>query len=802
MVTGTPPTAAPPELRRLRGQLLALAGGLVLLSGLFVAGALGQQRAQALEAGQRFNESLALVVEAQVASAVQAVDQRLQFTAQGLALLEAAGDSNATTIRSLLRQQVAALPFARAIWVIDAQGRVLHAPEASAVGLQLADREFFQAYLRDPHTGLHLGTPMRSRATGLWLISAARPLRSASGAFAGVLVAGLDPPYFDRLWQALDLGPDGAVALLRRDGTLLMRSPFLESAMGQNFAGSALFSQRLAAQPSGSYTGPSPVDGRPRLNAYRSLAGPPELVVLVARSTDTVLAPWRRQAWLAGSIWAAAAAVIGLLFFALERAWRQRLLAAAQARQTADWLTLATEAAGIGVWDWDLQRDQLQVSPTWYAIAGRVVEHGPANRQRVLDTTHPDDRAVVAAKMQAALDGDDAPYGFESRVQHADGSQRWMQVIGRVMARDAAGKPTRMLGVRIDITERQQLTLTLAQSQARLRATLDALPDLMFEVGLDGRFHDHHALRSDLLAARPEDFIGRLMSDVLPAEAAVESMAALNEAHDQGISSGRQLVLDVPQGRRWFELSVARKAAVAGEGPRFIVLSRDITERRQIEADLRRSLADQAALLKEVHHRVKNNMQIVHSLLRLDAGRTSLPETASVLRDMRARIQAMALLHESVYRSGRFAAINLSDYLRQVATQALRALQTQAGAVRLQLDLAGAQLDLDQALPCGLLVNELISNSLKHGFPDGRAGEIQVALLVLGGGAALQLSVSDSGVGLPADFEARREQSLGLQLVADLASQLGGRLDIGPAPAAIFSVTFAPAEPLADGHSR
>ena len=267
-------------------------------------------------------------------------------------------------MRALLREQAAALPYVRAIWVIDAQGRVQHAPEASAIGLQLADREFFQAYLRDPQTGFHLGIPVRSRATGQWLVSAARPLRSAGGAFAGVLVAGLDPPYFDRLWNALDLGPDGAVALLRRDGTLLMRSPFLESALGQSFAGSDLFSQRLASQPNGSYTGPSPVDGRLRLNAYRSLAGPPELLVLVARSTDTVLAPWRRQTWLAGSTWAAAAAVIGLLFFALDRAWRQRMLATAEARVMAERLTLATEAANIGVWDWDIARDRWQANPT------------------------------------------------------------------------------------------------------------------------------------------------------------------------------------------------------------------------------------------------------------------------------------------------------------------------------------------------------------------------------------------------------------------------------------------------------
>lgn len=119
----------------------------------------------------------------------------------------------------------------------------------------------------------------------------------------------------------------------------------------------------------------------------------------------------------------------------------------------------------------------------------------------------------------------------------------------------------------------------------------------------------------------------------------------------------------------------------------------------------------------------------------------------------------------------------------------------QTGAVRLRLDLASIRLPLDQALPCGLLVNELISNSLKHGFPDGRGGELRVTLQTLDGGATLLLQVSDDGVGLPTDFAARQGQSLGLQLVADLTEQLEGRLAIGPAPAARFSLTFRPSRP-------
>ncbi len=588
------PVRITPEARRLRQQLLALALALVVLSGSLVALALSQQRVQALDAGRRLNESLALVVEAQAASAVQAVDQRLQLTAQGLALLEVTKDLSDAAVRALLREHVAALTFVRAIWVLDAQGRVRHAPDASAVGLQLADREFFQVYVRNPRAGFYLGAPVRSRTTGRWLISAARPLYDAKGTFAGVVVAGLDPPYFDRLWQALDLGPNGAVALLRRDGVLLMRSPFLEQAMGQSFASSELFSQRVPALSSGSYLGASPVDGQQRLNSYRSLMGNPELLVLVARSSDAVLAPWRQQAVLAGSIWATAAIVVGLLFSLLDRAWRQRLLAAADARQMAERLTLATDAAGIGVWDWDLQHDRWQGSPTWYTILGLRPDAGPGDRQRALDNVHPDDRAAVAAKIQAALDGANTPYAYEARMQHADGSMRWMQVAGRVLARDTDGKATRLLGVRIDITERQKLMQQLQASEARFRAFFEQAAVGVAHVSLDGSFV--------LVNQRFADITGR-------------SRAALQACTFQQITHPDDLATDLDQVQRlqageittyslekryrrpdaslvWVNLTVSMVRDATGTPLHFVSVVEDITARKQAEHKLLEQLAE------------------------------------------------------------------------------------------------------------------------------------------------------------------------------------------------------------------
>jgi PAS domain S-box-containing protein len=217
----------------------------------------------------------------------------------------------------------------------------------------------------------------------------------------------------------------------------------------------------------------------------------------------------------------------------------------------------------------------------------------------------------------------------------------------------------------------------------------------------------------------------------------------------------------------------------------------DITDRKAAEDALRASLAEKEALLKEVHHRVKNNMQVITSLLRLEAGRTVETRVRTVLAEMQNRIRSMALLHETLYRSGNLAQIDLAAYITQLAKQLFRSVGPASNGIALNLSVAPAHVSLDQAIPCGLLVNELVSNSLKHGFPDGRTGEIWINVHPMGDGPRLRIEVRDTGIGLPADFDQRCTESLGMHLVAALARQLHGTFEVGPGPGAAFSLVFS-----------
>ena len=216
----------------------------------------------------------------------------------------------------------------------------------------------------------------------------------------------------------------------------------------------------------------------------------------------------------------------------------------------------------------------------------------------------------------------------------------------------------------------------------------------------------------------------------------------------------------------------------------------DITERKQVEAALQVALADKVVLLKEIHHRVKNNLQIISSLLNLQANRIASTDAKVALLDMRGRVGSMALIHEHLYRSDNLAAVDLAAYLRSLCTQLVLSSAATSGTIRLQMDLAPGLLEIDKAIPCGLLVNELVTNVLKHAYPDGRSGVLRVELQALEGGPVWRLRVADDGVGLPPEFDLAQLTSLGLKVVGDLARQLGGRLEICAGPGAVFEVDF------------
>ncbi len=223
---------------------------------------------------------------------------------------------------------------------------------------------------------------------------------------------------------------------------------------------------------------------------------------------------------------------------------------------------------------------------------------------------------------------------------------------------------------------------------------------------------------------------------------------------------------------------------------RMVGCIRDITDQKEAAVQIKASLKEKEVLLQEVHHRVKNNMQVIMSLLRLQSDSIDDQKYADLLKESQDRIKSMALIHEKFYQSDNFADIDFDEYVRSLSTELFRSYGADPNKIALKTQIEDISLMLDYAIPCGLIVNELISNSLKYAFPEGREGEIKVVFRSTDSDE-LDLTVSDDGIGLPKDLDVRNTESLGLHLVSVLAEhQLGGKLDVRREKGTEFRLRF------------
>ncbi|MET0794299.1 MAG: histidine kinase dimerization/phosphoacceptor domain -containing protein, partial [Polyangiaceae bacterium] len=205
------------------------------------------------------------------------------------------------------------------------------------------------------------------------------------------------------------------------------------------------------------------------------------------------------------------------------------------------------------------------------------------------------------------------------------------------------------------------------------------------------------------------------------------------------------------------------------------------------------SLAEKDSLLKEVHHRVKNNLQLIGSMLSLQASRIKDPAVAELFADSRNRVRSMALVHENLYRAGNFSKIPMASHIRALCAELTRAYLTPSKPVELIIQVGDMHLDMNRAVACGLIINELLSNALKHAFPQGRAGCVQITVELSNGRYSVR--VQDDGIGLPEGFDFGRSDSLGLQLVGDLTRQLRGTIRVLRDGGTTFAIEFEETRP-------
>jgi len=322
---------------------------------------------------------------------------------------------------------------------------------------------------------------------------------------------------------------------------------------------------------------------------------------------------------------------------------------------------------------------------------------------------------------------------------------------------------------------------------------LDLADDAIVSVDHEERILLFNQSAERIFGYQPQELVGQSLDILLPSRP-----VALHRKHMEGAANfaesqreERIRIIARRKDRTEFTAEASISTVGVNGGSMFTVILRDVTQRLAADESLQQSLREQGALLREIHHRVKNNLQVVSSLLGLQSRAADDDHVRKMLKDSQDRIHSMALLHEVLYQSNTFSRVNLPDYIWQIASHLFSSFGIGDDRIRLLTNLEAIDLNLDAAVPCGLIINELISNALKYAFPDGRKGEVRIDLLARPDGMA-RLVVADNGIGLH-HLDWATARSLGMRLVRTLAEQIGAEVEVKSIEGTEIQLTFSAA---------
>ena len=321
------------------------------------------------------------------------------------------------------------------------------------------------------------------------------------------------------------------------------------------------------------------------------------------------------------------------------------------------------------------------------------------------------------------------------------------------LIRDRDGSPMGFLCIVRDITERRRAAAALQASEARYRQLVENINEAII-VAQDGLLKFVNRVAIEMTGYSEPELISRPFPELIHPDdrEMVVDHYRRRLAGEETQPRYAFRVLSRDGGSRWVEIWAV---LIDWEGrPATLNFLTDITDRRKVEDATLASLREKEIMLREIHHRVKNNMQVVSSLFNLQSGYTLNEECRAILKKGQTRIQAMSLVHEKIYRSRDLGRIDLAAYIQSLAAQLFIAFEVDPDQVRLETDFEDVSLDLNSSVPCGLILNELISNALKHAFPGGRKGSIRIGLKH-GPDNAIILRVADDGIGFPKDLDLR-----------------------------------------------
>ena len=356
---------------------------------------------------------------------------------------------------------------------------------------------------------------------------------------------------------------------------------------------------------------------------------------------------------------------------------------------------------------------------------------------------------------------------------------------------------SKLIGIAI---EKHLVEVAMKESEATIRSFYESASMLMGVVEVIGDDIVHisdNPATARFMGVEPEELRNRLSSSLgVPQELLDIWIDKYGKSRETGQPVTFVYEHQTPTAKRWLSATVSYIGQNRVDRSRFSYVIQDITEQKLDESRIKQSLIEKESLLKEIHHRVKNNLQVISSLFSLQSNYISDPQTLAVFGESRQRVHSMALIHEKLYRDTDLAKIDFAEYVNDLGANLFSSYLVGPETIKLRIEVEELFLNIQYAIPCGLIINELISNAIKYAFPDPdetENNEIRICLRAVNADFYL-LSVSDSGIGLPKDFDIENSESLGLRLVSILTRQLNATLEIINDDGAEFKILF----PIAD----
>ncbi len=372
------------------------------------------------------------------------------------------------------------------------------------------------------------------------------------------------------------------------------------------------------------------------------------------------------------------------------------------------------------------------------------------------------------------------------KLKRKDGGYAWVETDATLIYKK--GEPFGILGIARDITEYKKTERALRESEEKYRKIFESLTDVYYRTDREGIVTEISPSVYKQSGWDPEDVVGHPVTDFYRDPSSRDIFA--NTLKEKGVINDYELQL-LAKDKKVIEVSVSSHNVFDDQGQALGVegVLRDITTRKQADEQIKASLREKEVMLREIHHRVKNNMQIILSLLRIQSRTIKDRRTREMFKQSQNRIRSMALIHEALYKSKDLAMIDIADYISRMTTHLLSIYKKDLGEIEIKQKAEGVFLDINRAIPCGLIISELVSNCLKHAFTGKKEGQITIRMATDKKGIN-RLVVKDNGTGLPEGLAYREAETLGLQLVTDLVQQINGSIELKKTHGTEFIVKF------------